>query len=209
MKCEPLMRGGLRRFAILRGDKTGAALPEFAAVAPVFFVMLLGVFDIGFLFYTRAVIQGAVEEGARAASLENTQWSTIKERVNSQIESVIPVGNAQTDITFDFDPTYYANYNDVELPEDFTDSNSNGQWDANECFVDRNGNETYDTDVGLSGRGGAQDVVSIQAQVTYKRIFPLWSLLNQPQTHTIRASTYLRNQPFSAQAARVGVRICP
>lgn len=202
-------RPAIATIARLSCDETGATLPEFAAVAPVFFVMLMGVFDMGFLFYARAVLQGAVEEGARTASLENTQWNDIKDRVNSQIESVIPVGNAQTDITFDFDPTYYANYNDIELPEDFTDTNGNGEWDSNECFVDRNGNQSYDTDVGLAGRGGAQDVVSIQAQVTYKRIFPLWSLLNQPQTHTIHASTFLRNQPFSAQAARVGVRICP
>ncbi|HEU4650737.1 MAG TPA: pilus assembly protein, partial [Croceibacterium sp.] len=65
------------------------------------------------------------------------------------------------------------------------------------------------TDVGLAGRGGAQDVVSIKAAVTYKRIFPLWSMIGQTQDYTISAQTYLRNQPFSAQAARVGVRICP
>lgn len=195
--------------AALLHDDRGATLPEFAVIAPVFFVMLLGVFDLGFLVYTKAVMQGAVEEAARTASLESTQWTAIKERVNSQIESVIPAENTQTDISFDFDPIYYANYNDVELPEDFTDKNGNGQWDTDECFVDRNGNQSYDIDVGLSGRGGAQDVVSIRAQVTYKRIFPLWAFLNQPQTHTITASTYLRNQPFSAQNARVGVRICP
>ena len=52
-------------------------------------------------------------------------------------------------------------------------------------------------------------MVSISAEVTYRRIFPLWSLLDQSQNYTIAARTYLRNQPFSAQAARVGVRICP
>ena|SRR5690554_1131848 len=198
-----------RRTAPLGSDEAGVTVVEFALVAPVFLALLLAVFDIGFLVYTRAVLQGAVEEGARSASLENTDWATIESRVNAQVRSVIPVGDPATDISFDFDPTYYANYNDVQLPEDFTDANGNGRWDPNECFVDRNGNQSYDLDVGLSGRGGAQDVVSISAEVTYKRVFPLWSLLGQSQTHTTRAATYLRNQPFSAQAARVGVRICP
>lgn len=198
-----------RTLRIVLSDETGATAIEFAIVAPVLLLMLMAVFDLGFLVYAKAVLQGAVEEGARSASLENTEWNAIKKRVNNQVEAVLPVGDASTDIQFTFDPQYYANYNDIMLPEDFTDKNGNNQWDANECFVDRNSNGTYDTDVGMAGRGGAQDVLSISAQVTYTRIFPLWALLGDSQNHTITASTYLRNQPFSAQAARVGVKICP
>ncbi|MBO9519455.1 MAG: pilus assembly protein [Porphyrobacter sp.] len=203
MKLGPFTR---RRLA---ADETGVAAIEFAFVAPVFLMMLMAVFDVGFLFYAQSVLQGAVDEGARSASLENTQWTTIKERVSRQVKAVIPVGNASTDISFDFDPSYYANYKDVNLPEDFTDKDGDGEWDPNECYVDRNGNGSYDLDVGLGGRGGAQDVVWLHAQVTYKRIFPLWAMLGQSQDYTISASTFLRNQPFSAQAARVGVAICP
>lgn len=199
----------LRRLASLAGDDTGATIIEFAIVAPVFLLMLMAVFDLGFLIYSKAVLQGAVEHGARSASLENTEWSTIEDRVNEQVRAVIPVRDSSTDISFEFDPLYYENYNDIQLPEDFTDTNNNDIWDSNECFVDRNGNGNYDVDVGLTGRGGAQDVVSIRAEVTYKRIFPLWMMLNQSQDYTITAATFLRNQPFSAQAARVGVKICP
>jgi len=149
----------LRPVRHLTSDRSGSAVVEFAIVAPVFLAMLMAVFDVGFLVYAKAVLQGAVEDGARTATLENTEWTTIEARVNNQVMSVIPVDNAETDISFDFDPTYYGNYADVALPEDFTDSNANGQWDATECFVDRNGNRSYDTDVGLAGRGGAQDVV--------------------------------------------------
>jgi len=202
-----LARGRLARD--LAADRSGVSVVEFAFVAPVFLTMLMAVFDLGFLVYAKAVLQGAVEDGARSASLENTQWTTIKNRVNSQIRAVIPADNASTDISFTFDPTYYGNYADVGLPEDFTDTNGNGKHDSTECYVDRNSNRTYDTDVGLAGRGGAQDVVSISAQVTYKRIFPFWAFMGQSQNQTITARTYLRNQPFSAQAARVGVRICP
>jgi len=209
MIARPLERLRRRRAWRIVADEAGVSVVEFAFIAPLFLTMLMAVFDVGFGIYAKAVLQGAVEAGSRTASLENTEWTTIKQRVNDQITAVIPVGDPQTDISFTFDPTYYGNYSDIALPEDFTDTNGNHQWDTTECYVDRNNNQRYDTDVGLAGRGGAQDVVSITAQVNYKRIFPLWSLLNQPQTQTIVAKSYLRNQPFSAQAARVGVRICP
>jgi hypothetical protein len=50
--------------------------------------------------------------------------------------------------------------------------------------------------------------VLYQASLSYKRLFPLWSILSQPDTEVLIGKTVLRNQPFSAQAARVGVKIC-
>ena len=190
-------------------NNRGVAAVEFALIAPIFIGMLLVVFEFGFAFYAKAVLQGAVEEAARTASLENTRWDDIGERVNSQVRKVIPASNSETDISFDIDPVYYANYVDVTLPEDFEDNNSNNLWDPEECFVDRNNNGIYDTDVGLEGRGSAQDVVAISATLTYVRPFPLWKLFDLEPTQTVRVNTFLRNQPFSAQAAESSVRICP
>lgn len=190
-------------------DRTGIAATEFALIAPVFIGLMMMAFEAGFAVYARSVLQGAVEQAARRASLENWVWEDIQDAVEKQVKTVIPASDADTQISFTLDPTYYASYADIELPEDFTDTNGNGEWDADECFVDRNGNASYDVDVGLAGRGGAQDVVSIDAQLEYVRPFPLWGLFNASQTQKIRVTTYLRNQPFSAQAARVGVRICP
>lgn len=197
-----------QKWAIVRLE-SGVAAVEFAILAPVFLSLLMVTFEFGFAFYARAILQGAVEEAARSASLENTQWSAISQRVSSQIKTVIPTANAQTDISFQFDPVYYASYADIEVPEDFEDNNNNDQWDPEECFVDRNSNRNYDTDVGLDGRGGAQDVVTIDATVSYVRPFPIWGLFGLDQRQTIRVSTYLRNQPFSAQAAQQSLQICP
>lgn len=231
----------------IRRDENGIAIVEFAIIAPVFLMMLMGIFDMGYALYINSALQGAVQEGARQASLENTLWTDIERKVNSKVRAVVPGSDPATVISFKLDPTYYQNYNDIGLPEDFddkerapftknnaydlgepyTDTNSNGQhdpgepwtdqdngvkngqWDSDECFVDRNGNGEWNSDVGLAGRGGAQDVVSIKATIEYKRIFPLWKFVGQPQTQILEATTFLRNQPFSAQAARVGVRICP
>ena len=187
---------------LLRKDERGAALTEFALISPLFMMILMGVFDIGYGMYVRAILQGSVEDAGRAASLETTTAGTIDQRVRDQVESLNRTGNLA------FEREYYQNYTDVITPEDLTDSNLNGVRDTGECFIDRNGNGIWDADVGLPGRGGAQDVVVYTATITYERLFPLWSMLNQPSTQTLKGKTYLRNQPFSAQAARVGVRVC-
>ena len=199
----------------LRRKEDGIAITEFGFVAPVFLLMLMGIFDQGYALYIQAALQGATQEGARRASLENTLWADIEADVNKKVRNVVPSSDPSTEISFTLDPDYYQNYNDIGLPEDFTDiargnpAVKNGTYDPDECFVDRNGNKQWDQDVGLAGRGGAQDVVSIKASLTYKRIFPFWKMIGQPDQTTLTATTFLRNQPFSAQATRVGVKICP
>jgi TadE-like protein len=195
------MKSGLL-LSRLRKSSRGVALTEFALITPVFMITLMGAFDIGYSMYVKAILEGAVEEAGRTASLETTQTATIDDRIRNTVNALNRTGNLS------FSRDFYQNYSDVDLPEDFTDANGNGVRDTGECFVDRNGNSRWDADVGLPGRGGAQDVVLYSATLTYSRLFPLWSLLGQPREITITGSTYLRNQPFSAQAARVGVRIC-
>jgi Flp pilus assembly protein TadG len=189
-------------------DERGISAVEFALVGPMFISVLMATFDLGFGVYTKAVLQGAIEQASRSASLENTQWASIETKVKNQILAVIPSSDPSTDISFNLDQRAYEDYDDLIMPEQFVDTNSNGTRQAGECYVDRNNNRQYDTNVGVADRGTANDVISIKASVTYKRVFPLWALTGQSQDQLIEASTYLRNQPFGAQAARVGVSIC-
>jgi hypothetical protein len=185
----------------VRSDKRGIAAVEFAIVAPVFFLLLMGIFDLGYAAYVRSVLQGTVEATGRESSLESSLTSTIDAKVSAAMADL-------TDGTLSFSRVYYQNYQDVSLPEDFTDINLNGTREAGECYIDRNGNEQWDADVGLAGRGGAQDVVIYKATITYQKLFPLWKFLGQSNMQSITGVTQIRNQPFSAQSARVGVQIC-
>ena len=196
------MKDQLKSARLLKQDERGAALMEFALVSPLFFLILMGVFDIGYGLYAKSVLQGSVEGAGRLASLESTTTSVTDQRVRDAVGALNKLG------PITFKRTYYQNYQDVSVPEDFTDGNANSARDAGECFIDRNGNGVWDQDVGVSGRGGAQDVVIYTATMTYDRLFPVWGMLNQSQQQKLTGTTYLRNQPFSAQAARVGVKIC-
>lgn len=242
-----LPKGRLARLRALRRDDRGIAITEFGFVAPLFLLMLMGIFDQGFAMYIQSTLQGAVQDGARRASLENTQWADIEAGVNRQIRNVVPSGDPNTEISFTLNSNVNQSYSELEMgeyfideerapfvrnnqydgDEAFTDSNSNGIWDTgepytdknrgvkngvrdtDECFWDQNSNNTWDDNIGSAGRGRGQDVVSITATLTYKRIFPFWKMMGQPQNQVLTASTFLRNQPFSVQTLNVGVKRGP
>jgi len=187
-------------------DVRGATLPEFAIVLPTFLVLLFGIYDVGQGVYVQSVLQGAVQDAGRDAGLESgaDQEAMIDQYVRDQMGPV-----AITNPTYTIARSNYQEFNDVGRPEDFTDSNNSGDYDANECFVDENGNDLWDADVGKSGVGGANDVVLYTVTVSFDRVFPLWKFVGGDERSTISAATTLRNQPFGAQAARTAKQVCP
>lgn len=200
-----MMRGIDTMLRRLATQERGATLIEFAIVAPVFLLLLFGVFDVGQGLYVRSTLQGALQDAGRDAGLESgsTQIAAIDAYVKEQVQPVAP------DATFEVRRSNYQNFTDVGRPEDFTDSNNNDAYDADECFIDENDNQTWDDDVGKSGLGGANDVMTFTVEVTYDRLFPLWRLIGQSQQTTISGTTVLRNQPFGGQAARPKKNVCP
>lgn len=52
---------------LVRQRRRGAAIIEMALVAPVFFLLLIGVLEMSMLFYANLTMQYAVREGARYA----------------------------------------------------------------------------------------------------------------------------------------------
>lgn len=184
-----------RMLARLRRDNRGAYMLELALILPTFLILMMGIFDIGVQMYAKAVLSGAVEQASRAATLETNNLS--QTNVDQEVRDA--VGTVASYATLSFQRTNYRNFSDVSQPENFTDSNGNGVRNAGECFEDANGNNQWDADRGGAGQGGADDVVIYRVTMTYDRLFPLWSLLGEPQQEDIRVSTVLRNQPFSAQ----------
>lgn len=185
----------------LRRDSSGATLLEFAFVAPVLVLMLMGLFEFGFQVYARSVLQGAVQEAARDATLEGGEISisALDSSVREQVRNVIP----SADVTFE--RTNYANFSDVNQPEEFTDNNGDGLCNNNEPFEDVNDNGVWDADRGQDGLGGARDAVLYEATAQFDRVFPLHQMMGWDKRVTIDASTVLRNQPFETQEVRTPV----
>ncbi len=176
-------------------QKDGVAAVEFALIAPMLITVLMGMFDIGFTLYANVTLQGAVQQAARKATVESGQstWSLMDNAVRKQVKMVVPHA------TVAFTRKAYSNFSKIGMPEDFTDVNANGTCNAGEPFEDANGNGLWDQDRGATGMGGARDAVLYTVTVTYKRPFPMATMIGLPANVTSVAKTVLRNQPYDAQ----------
>ena len=188
------------------GDQRGTTIIEFAVVAPVLLMIIMGGMEIGHLGYVKGITRAALQVAARDSGLESNSSSqnAVDAALRDRIKTVIPSASIS------IQRRSYTDFTDVNTPEDFNDSNGNGLYDPNECFTDMNGNARWDADRGRSNsQGGADDVVLYTVSVSYNKIFPLWKLIGQPSTNVISAETTLRNQPFGVQSQQIGMRICP
>jgi Flp pilus assembly protein TadG len=80
------------RSGMLR-DIGGATALEFAMVAPVLIVLLIGVFNLGYALYCGAAVRHAVQQSSRALLFDpNITASAFKATVTSKLDG-IPVAN--------------------------------------------------------------------------------------------------------------------
>lgn len=182
----------------LARDSRGVTAIEFAFAMPVMALMLMALFDLGFQVYAQSVLQGSVQQAARASTLETggTNQSALDTAVEASFHEVIP--NAQ----LAFVRKNYSNFEDVGLAEEFTDTNNDGICNNGEAFEDINNNGTWDADRGADGIGGARDAVLYSVSASYPRVFPFHSFVGLPEQIVVDGSTVLRNQPFDEQANR-------
>jgi Flp pilus assembly protein TadG len=73
----------------LSNIRRGTATVEFAIMAPVFFVMLLGLLEATRLFETHGMMAQAARDGARLGSMDRSEWVSKGIRSNDKIISDI------------------------------------------------------------------------------------------------------------------------
>ncbi len=189
----------------LRGDERGVTAIEFAFVAPVMLLLLMGMCDLAYRSYVQAMLTGAMQKAGRDSTIQgaSSQSSTLDAKVIGWVRSV--AANA----TYVSSRKSYSTFSQIK-PETFVDANSNGSYDAaSECFTDTNGNNSWDADPGTTGQGGANDVVLYKMTVTYPRLFPLYGMMGWSANQQISATTVLKNQPWAAQSVYTTKQVCP
>jgi Flp pilus assembly protein TadG len=198
-----------RRFLrVFARDKKGATIVEFALVAPVMGLVLLGAFDIGHTLYMRSVLQGILQKAARDATLETglatATQTTLDDKVKSQVRALA------NNSTITFSRRYYRSFTNAAANqfEPYTDTNGNGTCNGGEPYQDNNNNSVWDATGGNTGQGGAKDAVLYTVTVSYPRFFPVYRFVGGSNTTVLTASTVLRNQPYGDQAVPT-VRNCP
>jgi Flp pilus assembly pilin Flp len=205
---------GRRPLPALARDQRGATIVEFAMIAPVMGILLLGAFDVAHTLYMRAVLQGIVQKVGRDSTLETgldtTTQATLDAKVTAQAKALS--NNATVTIT----RQWYRTFSNAAAAkfEPFTDTNGNGTCDGpqgstpGEPYEDNNGNGHWDATGGNLSQGGAKDAVVYKVSVTYPRMFPVYRIIGGGTTTTVVAQTVLRNQPYGDQGVAT-VRNCP
>lgn len=181
----------------LRRDNEGATIVEFALVAPVLLMMLMGLLDLSYNMYTAQMLQGAIQTAARKSTIEGAADGTaaLDEIVTTAVHTIAPAA------TMTFSRKSYASFTAVGRPEDFTDADNDGTCNNGEVFEDANNNGTWDVDPGAVGQGSARDAVLYTVTVNFQRAFPVFAFIpGQSSDYTMKASTVLRNQPYGTQA---------
>lgn len=187
-------------------DQQGVTVIEFAFVAPIALLLIMGTLELGYQQYASAILNGAMDEAGRNSGLESgpAALEAIDDKVRETVRNVVP--SAQ----FKFERRAYSDFRSVNRPEPFEDSKVvNGTRDPGECFVDLNGNGVWDALRGKDGQGGAAQVVQYRTTVTYPRLLPLYNWLGWGNDVTLVSSTTLVNQPYGRpSSSSAGVTLC-
>jgi hypothetical protein len=190
--------------AAIARDARGATVVEFAIIAPVLVLMLVGGFDLAHQSYIRSILQGALNDAARRAAVEDPQFEAAGDRLEERVQAVVKaqVDPITPDATITVTQSNYFDFSDIGNPEKLmTDVDGDGQYDETDgdCFADLNENGEYDTDTGRDGIGGANDVVFYEATLSMPRLVPLHNFLSISENYSLGASTAIRNQPYATQ----------
>jgi|TARA_R100001244_G_scaffold20643_9_gene21755 Flp pilus assembly pilin Flp len=184
----------LNRFRLLQ-DQSGATLVEFGLVAGPFLLMLLGIMDLGYRGYVDTVSKSVLHQVARDASTGEMTTAEIEQQVNNGLDALV-----LDDAVITVSTESYFDFTNIGKPEKLTvDNNNNGEVDPGDCFIDNNGNDEFDTDYGIAGTGGPDDIVNYKIEIVSPRLFPLAPMIGLNETMTISNSTAVRNQPYGAQ----------
>ena len=82
----------------LTRDNRGAAMVEFALVAPVLMLTLIGLFDLSMNMYTASMVEGAIQQAAREATIEGA--STNEAAIDATVTHIVQDIDPQATLTF-------------------------------------------------------------------------------------------------------------
>ena len=211
MSIKSLQLANVRQFGKrIAKDSRGATLLEFAFVAPVLLLFLVGATELGYKAYIRSVTNGVLERAARMATAGQITDTEIDAFIRDQL-TVVASGN-DTATAVQITKLNYFNFSNVGAGEKITgDTAPLGVYNSTDCYEDRNNNGVFDaTSGGASGVGGADDIVFYEVTVTVPRLLPFEGVMsmfnpsidynnNNANTEIVSARTIIRNQPFATQ----------
>lgn len=195
------IKGKFGFFSRLWRRNEGVALVEFAFVAPILLLTIVGIMEVAMVLIVSSLIEGGLRDAARFGITGFVPQGMTREQ---QITSII--GDATIGLVkmsdIDIQTLVYPSFAQVGQPEPFTDTNGNGAYDAGEPYTDINGNGQWDADMGAAGAGGPGDIVLYKVKYNLPMMTPLLSsvLGGADGKVQLSASIAVRNEPYPGTA---------
>ena len=180
--------------ARMRADaEKGSAAIEFAMVAPVFFTLLMGIFEAAIMFFSQAALQnGMTDMGRLIRTGQAAKW-TCTGSGTSQTCTPMTTAQFRTQLCARVTPLVPC---DGNLQLDVKAQSSYGGGITSPLKTDK----TLDPSLNRFDIGNACDVVIARAFYTRPVVTPLlsWFLINMSGNKTlITGITAFRNEPFT------------
>lgn len=176
-------------------NKDGVTSLEFAFVAPVVVLLMMGIIEFSLILLTTAVMESATGYTARLGKTGYTEEGLSREELIIASIQKKTAGLLDAD-KLSISATVYAAFDNIGAPEPFTDANGNGAYDLGETYSDINGNGEWDMDMGTAGFGDANDVVVYTVSYPWGVVTPIInSIIGTVFDITVR--TVVKNEPYN------------
>jgi len=169
-----------------RDSRKASAAMEFAIIAPVFFILLMGIIENGVIYFAGSTLQYATDTAARLVRTGQAQASSMTQaqfRTNI-CNNISPILACDTNLQIDLEA--YSGYGGASFSNPITAGG------------------TLDPSLTNYQVGSACNVVLVRAFYTWKVLTPILSqfLTNiSGGYHLITATAAFRNEPFNTAVA--------
>jgi Flp pilus assembly protein TadG len=173
----------------------GSAAIEFAMVAPVFFILLMGTIETGVIFFAQSTLQNAINDAARLVRTGQTSCFTTDSGGNcqpmTQAQFRTQICNEASALLQDCDGTSLE-FDVQAYPSGFSSA-------SNSSPLDGGGNLPVLTKFDV---GNACDVVLVRAYYKWPVFTPILGFFLENIAggfHLISTAAAFRNEPYNAQ----------
>lgn len=184
--------------ARLKRDRRGAAVVEFAFMLAPMMLMLLGGIEMGYLAYSKTVLEGAIKEASRMAATGQHSADEITAEVRARLGRIGADGDHVEIVT-----RAYGSFEDVHKPEPLTSDVEplGGTPGVGDCYIDLNGDEEWSEDASEAGLGASEDIVYFEVTASYPVLFNFMEGLMDAEEgrKTLTANTTIKNEPFGEE----------
>jgi Flp pilus assembly protein TadG len=177
----------------LASDVGGVTAIEFALIAPVFVMLLMGIVEFSLIMFVNSTMEGATAASGRYGKTGYTAYGS--SRKQQIIDTVAAKTNGLLNPSLiNVTTTVYPSFDSISKDEPYIDTNRNGTHDVGEAYTDANHNGQWDSS-GASGLGNSNDIVVYTVSYPWTINTPLiGSIFGNP--FIISSRTVVKNEPY-------------